>query len=57
MRNKPKALFMDLDGTLLDDEKRIPPENRKALDELLECGHKAIITTGRPLPSAVKQAQ
>ncbi len=51
-----KALFMDLDGTLLDDDKHIPEENRKALDELLEKGHKAIITTGRPLPSAVKQA-
>lgn len=51
-----KALFLDLDGTFLDDGKNIPQENRDALKLMLDAGHKAIITTGRPLPSAVKQA-
>ncbi len=57
MKNKnTKALFIDLDGTFLDDSKNIPQENRDALKLMLDAGHKAIITTGRPLPSAVKQA-
>ena len=52
-----KALFLDLDGTLLDDAKNIPQENRQALDEMLAAGHKAIITTGRTLASAKIQAR
>ena len=52
-----KALFTDLDGTFLTDDKQITSENREAMNQLLSKGHKAIITTGRPLPSAVIQAQ
>lgn len=48
---------MDLDGTLLNDEKQITGGNRAALDKLLERGHGAIITTGRPLKSAMDQAR
>lgn len=54
---KKRLLFMDLDGTLLNDEKRITEGNRAALDCLLERGHGAIITTGRPLKSAMDQAR
>ena len=51
---KTKMIFLDLDGTLLDDNKRLPKENREAIDEALEQGHKVLICTGRPLSSAIK---
>lgn len=47
-------IFLDLDGTLLDDEKRIPQINREAINEALTQGHKVIVCTGRPLSSAIK---
>ena len=53
---KKRLLFMDLDGTLLNDDKQITDGNRAALNRLLERGHGAIITTGRPLKSAMDQA-
>lgn len=52
-----KAIFSDLDGTLLTDSKDISPANRAAIDKALALGHKFIITTGRPLDSAIQQAQ
>ena len=53
---KKRILFMDLDGTLLDDAKQITDGNRIALDGALERGHDVVITTGRPLSSALTQA-
>lgn len=52
-----RMLFMDLDGTLLDDRSQITPGNHKALDAALERGHGVVITTGRPLKSAMDQAR
>ncbi len=52
-----KALFLDLDGTLLNDDRAIPDGNRKALDEMLEKDHKVIINTGRPLAGAIGLAK
>jgi Cof subfamily protein (haloacid dehalogenase superfamily) len=52
-----KAIFSDLDGTLLNDAKEITPANRAAIDAALAQGHQFIITTGRPLDSAIQQAQ
>lgn len=53
MENKsPKLLFLDLDGTLLNDEKIVTPKNRLALDRTVAAGHTVTITTGRPLISA-----
>ena len=49
--------FVDLDGTLLNDQKEITPGNRKALQRLQEGGHAAVICTGRALPSALRQAK
>ena len=49
-----KMIFLDLDGTLLDDEKKLSPVNRNAIDQALEAGHKVLICTGRPLSSAIK---
>lgn len=51
-----RMLFLDLDGTLLNDAKQITPANRAALERALERGHDVIITTGRPLKSAMDQA-
>lgn len=53
MRNK--ILFLDLDGTLLNDAKQITQDNREALKKALDAGHKVVITTGRAMASAVKQ--
>lgn len=52
-----KILFTDLDGTLLDDDKNITAGNRDAINEALTCGHKIVISTGRPLASARVQAE
>lgn len=52
-----RMLFMDLDGTLLDDHAQITPGNRQALNRALEWGHGVVITTGRPLKSAMDQAR
>lgn len=49
-------LFLDLDGTLLNDAKEITPGNRASLNAALERGHGVIITTGRPLKSAMAHA-
>ncbi len=54
---KSKILFLDLDGTLLNDARQITPGNRAALEECLRRGHRVVIATGRPLSSALAQAQ
>ena len=50
---KKRLLFLDLDGTLLNDAKEITPGNREALERTLQRGHGVIIATGRPLKSAM----
>lgn len=52
-----KILFTDLDGTLLDSKKNISPEDLEAIKQLTASGHKFVISTGRPIQSAVKIAQ
>ena len=54
---KKRLLFLDLDGTLLNDAKEITRGNREALERTLQRGHGVIITTGRPLKSALAQAR
>ena len=54
---KKRLLFLDLDGTLLNDAKEITPGNREALERTLQRGHGVIITTGRPLKSAMAQSR
>ncbi len=49
-----KMIFLDMDGTLLDDNKNLPKENREAIEKALGMGHKVLICTGRPLSSAIK---
>lgn len=47
-----KALFLDMDGTTLDDNRQISQENLEALRKAVEAGHEVVITTGRPTVSA-----
>ncbi len=50
-----KMVFLDLDGTLLNDEKNVPKVNREAIDAALALGHKVLICSGRALDSVKKQ--
>lgn len=52
-----KIFFTDLDGTLLNDEKEISDKNRRAIEEVRRRGHVVVISTGRALPSAKRQAK
>ena len=54
---RKRLLFLDLDGTLLNDAKQITPLNREALNTALQRGHAVIIATGRPLKSTMEQAR
>jgi hypothetical protein len=50
-----KFIFLDLDGTLLDDQKAIPPSAAKAIRLAQEKGHKLIVATGRSHTSIVPE--
>lgn len=52
-----RILFLDLDGTLLNDEKQVTDRNRQALLKAVEAGHKIVITTGRALSCAIELAR
>ena len=52
-----KAVFLDLDGTLLADDKSIPPVNIQAIEKARSRGNCIVISTGRPLKSAVGLAE
>ncbi|WP_280769299.1 Cof-type HAD-IIB family hydrolase [Salipaludibacillus daqingensis] len=45
---KPHLIAVDLDGTLLSDNKTISSKNRSTLFQLRKLGHHVIIATGRP---------
>jgi hypothetical protein len=51
MKQTKKIIFLDLDGTLLNDKKEITPGNRQAIEQALNHGHIVTIATGRPLRS------
>lgn len=46
-----KILFVDLDATLLRDDKSISEKNRSAIQEMLTQGHYIVLATGRPVES------
>lgn len=48
---KSKILFVDLDATLLCDDKTISEGNRKAIRKMLDAGHYIALATGRPIES------
>ena len=49
-----KMIFLDIDGTLVNDQKELPKKNKEAIDAALNMGHKVFICTGRPLSSVTK---
>jgi Cof subfamily protein (haloacid dehalogenase superfamily) len=42
-----KLVFFDIDGTLLDHEKRLPASTKEAISQLKRNGHEVAIATGR----------
>ena len=50
-----KILFLDLDGTLLNDAKEITEENLTAIQKAIDVGHAVVVTTGRPRGGIVAQ--
>lgn len=44
---KNKAVFFDIDGTLLDHDKQLPPSTKEAIAKLKADGHFVGIATGR----------
>ncbi|MCD7033969.1 Cof-type HAD-IIB family hydrolase [Metabacillus sp. GX 13764] len=44
---KEKVIFFDIDGTLLDFDKKIPASTKKAVQDLKDAGHHVAIATGR----------
>lgn len=42
-----RATIFDIDGTLLDEEKRLPQSTKQAIAALKEKGHEVAIATGR----------
>ena len=41
------VIFFDIDGTLLDHDKKLPPSTKQAVFKLKELGHIVAIATGR----------
>ncbi|KON68141.1 phosphatase [Peribacillus butanolivorans] len=50
--NEKHLIVLDLDGTLLTDNKTISPRTKQTLLKLKENGHEVMIATGRPFRSS-----
>lgn len=48
MITKQHLIAIDLDGTLLTDEKTMTDKSKQVLAKVIEAGHKVVIATGRP---------
>lgn len=57
MTQNTKILFLDLDGTLLNDDKEITAGNLTAIHEALAMGHKVVVASGRATVSMLKLAE
>lgn len=47
MLKSKRILFFDIDGTLLDERKQLPPSAKEALRCLQEAGHELVLASGR----------
>ncbi|MBD1380574.1 Cof-type HAD-IIB family hydrolase [Metabacillus arenae] len=52
MENKPYLIALDLDGTLLKDDKTISPSSKEVIQKARDAGHIVCISTGRPFRSS-----
>lgn len=52
-----KILFVDLDQTLLCDDKSISQNNRQAIQKMLDEGHYIALATGRSVESGRRVAR
>ncbi|MCZ6795059.1 MAG: Cof-type HAD-IIB family hydrolase [Planctomycetota bacterium] len=48
---KIRLIALDIDGTLLNDDKNVPPENLRALREARDAGVQVAISSGRMIPT------
>ena len=42
-------LFFDIDGTIFDDQRRLPESVKPAMEKARSNGHRLIVNTGRTL--------
>ena len=52
-----KIIFLDLDGTITNDEKKITPKTKDALMEIQKQGYIVALASGRPTPGMVSVAK
>ncbi|WP_299092666.1 Cof-type HAD-IIB family hydrolase [uncultured Metabacillus sp.] len=52
METKPFLIALDLDGTLLKDDKTISPNSKEVIQKAMAAGHIVCIATGRPFRSS-----
>ncbi len=52
-----KLLVLDIDGTLVNNEKKITPKTKEALFSAMEAGHSVMIASGRPTPGVQRYVE
>lgn len=52
-----KAILLDVDGTLTNNQKEIPPQTKNALKKVQESGVKLILASGRTTQGLMKYAR
>ncbi|MGM0217493.1 hypothetical protein IGI43_000588 [Enterococcus sp. AZ126] len=52
-----KAIVLDIDGTLLNDEKKLTAQTKEALITAQKNGVKVILASGRPTPGMLKYVE
>jgi len=55
--NETKILFTDLDGTLLNDHKKISEHTLEMIHRMTALGHKFVLSSGRPINSVLAVAE
>ena len=51
------VIFIDIDGTLLNDKRQLSNRVKNIIRNILELGHKIVLCTGRSRASAIKIAK
>lgn len=54
MNKKQHLIALDLDGTLLTDDKKITEHTKKIIDQAVKDGHIVVIATGRPHRASIQ---